>query len=143
MPCFSPCQNSTHLDVRRSQIAFSGAPRTPLVQARTGYVMQDDALQPLLTVRETLMFSSQLRVPQDMGIEPAEDTRRREAKVDEIIRVLHLQRVADARIGSAENRGLSGGERRRVSIGEQLGMNTHLRAYSILFLFINCYTCLG
>ncbi len=129
-PAKSPAPNAY-----QHQIAFSGAPRTPLVQARTGYVMQDDALQPLLTVRETLMFSSRLRVPSEPGVEPEEDTRRRAAKVDDIIRVLHLQRVADARIGSAEKRGLSGGERRRVSIGEQLGACsrlTALRSYALV-----------
>jgi ABC-type multidrug transport system ATPase subunit len=102
-------------------IAFSGGSRSSFVQSRTGYVMQDDALHPLLTVRETLMFSSRLRVPVDPNISIEENHRLRQAKIDDIIRVLRLQRVADARIGNAEKRGLSGGERRRVSIGEQLG----------------------
>ncbi|CAM0152039.1 unnamed protein product [Urochloa decumbens] len=68
----------------------------------SGYVTQRDVLFPLLTVRETLLFSARLRLGASM---PAND-------VDALLDELSLRRVAGTRI-----KDLSGGERRRVSIG--------------------------
>ncbi|CAO1943465.1 unnamed protein product [Urochloa humidicola] len=69
----------------------------------SGYVTQRDVLFPLLTVRETLLFSARLR----LGAAAARDD-----TVDALLDELSLGRVAGARI-----KDLSGGERRRVSIG--------------------------
>ncbi|XP_024539130.1 ABC transporter G family member 10 [Selaginella moellendorffii] len=77
----------------------------------SGYVMQHDALFPLLTVHETLLFSAQLRLPSSLP--KAEKAARVEALMGE----LGLLHVAGSRIGSENVRGVSGGERRRVSIG--------------------------
>lgn len=41
-------------------------------------------------------------------------------QVDSVISELGLVEAADTRVGSAEVRGVSGGERRRVSIGIQM-----------------------
>ena len=41
-------------------------------------------------------------------------------KVESVINELGLSHVADSKVGGAEDRGVSGGERRRVSIGVQL-----------------------
>ncbi|GLU18083.1 hypothetical protein SLE2022_344030 [Rubroshorea leprosula] len=78
----------------------------------SGYVTQDDALFPLLTVEETLMYSAFLRLPGG----------RREAmsRVKVLMRELGLEHVAGSRIGEGSNCGISGGERRRVSIGVDL-----------------------
>lgn len=76
-------------------------------------VMQDDLLSPFLTVRETLLFSCELRT---RGLSPGE----REARCDAIIEQLGLARVAHARVGNAMVRGLSGGEKKRLAIGVEL-----------------------
>uniref|UniRef100_A0A7N0VDV4 ABC transporter domain-containing protein n=1 Tax=Kalanchoe fedtschenkoi TaxID=63787 RepID=A0A7N0VDV4_KALFE len=76
----------------------------------SGYVTQEDALFPSLTVQETLMYSARLRLRVGAG----EAARR----VGELMRELGLDRVASSRIG--EGSGISGGERRRVSIGVEL-----------------------
>lgn len=78
----------------------------------SGYVTQDDALFPLLTVEETLMYSALLRLR----------CGRKEAaiRVKELMKELSLDHVASSRIGGGSNRGISGGERRRVSIGVDL-----------------------
>ncbi|KAF5960600.1 hypothetical protein HYC85_001809 [Camellia sinensis] len=85
----------------------------PIDKARfkkiSGYVTQKDTLFPLLTVEETLMFSAKLRLrlPQSQL----------SSKVKSLIQELGLSHVAAARVGDDRVRGISGGERRRVSIG--------------------------
>lgn len=75
----------------------------------SGYVTQKDTLFPLLTVEETLMFSAKLR----LRLPPAELS----SRVKSLIQELGLSRVAGARVGDDRVRGISGGEKRRVSIG--------------------------
>ncbi|KAJ7552744.1 hypothetical protein O6H91_06G068600 [Diphasiastrum complanatum] len=77
----------------------------------SGYVMQHDALFPLLTVFETLMFSAHLRLASST---PESE---KASRVEMLMTELGLQHVAGSRIGSDTIRGISGGERRRVSIG--------------------------
>jgi ABC-type multidrug transport system ATPase subunit len=72
----------------------------------SGYVTQQDVLFPLLTVRETLLFSARLRLGARLS---AKDMH---ARADALLDDLTLRRVAATRI-----KDLSGGERRRVSIG--------------------------
>ncbi|XP_059451045.1 ABC transporter G family member 10-like [Corylus avellana] len=78
----------------------------------SGYVTQDDALLPFLTVRETLMYTARLRL--HGGFKMAV------ARVRDLLKELGLEHVADVRIGGESRRGISGGEMRRVSIGGAL-----------------------
>ncbi|BFZ11827.1 hypothetical protein BsWGS_14867 [Bradybaena similaris] len=89
----------------------------------SGYVRQDDRLIGSLTVRETLMFVAQLKLPRTFSSDVVSK------RVDNVICELGLKHRADTKVGDAALRGLSGGERRRVSIGIQL-----LILPSILFL---------
>lgn len=77
----------------------------------SGYVTQDDALFPLLTVEETLLYSALLRLKG--GRKEAE------YRTKAVIKELGLEHVAGSRIGEG-SKGVSGGERRRVSIGVEL-----------------------
>ncbi|KAJ3135389.1 hypothetical protein HK100_002751, partial [Physocladia obscura] len=79
-----------------------------------GFVDQEDVLMPTLTVRETLMFSAQLRLPESVP------TREKKKRVEEVMAALGLTHVADVRVGGHGKRGISGGEKRRVSIGVEL-----------------------
>ncbi|KAH0492707.1 hypothetical protein TgHK011_007648 [Trichoderma gracile] len=90
---------------------------------RHAYVMQQDILLPTLTVRETLKYSADLRLP------PSTSAEDRERIVEEVILELGLKECANTRIGNSQHRGCSGGEKRRVSIGVQLLANP-----SVLFL---------
>ena len=87
--------------------------RDSAMQRRLGYVMQHDKLMATQTVRETLMFAARLQLPQATTYAECE------ARVENIIEELGLQKVADSQVGSdaVGGRGLSGGERKRVSIG--------------------------
>ncbi|XAR73162.1 Maltose-transporting ATPase [Bertholletia excelsa] len=85
----------------------------PIDKARfkkiSGYVTQKDTLFPLLTVEETLMFSAKLRLRLPRS--------QLSSRVKSLIQELGLTHVAGARVGDDRVRGISGGERRRVSIG--------------------------
>jgi ABC-type multidrug transport system ATPase subunit len=61
-------------------------------------------------VKETLQFAARLRL-NDSASE-------KNARVLEILTQLNLLKVADTIIGDEEHRGISGGERKRVSIGK-------------------------
>jgi ABC-type multidrug transport system ATPase subunit/ABC-type multidrug transport system permease subunit len=86
----------------------------PTIKKYGGYVMQDDLLFADLTVRDTLRYSALLRLPLQVSI--AEKFRR----VERLMVKIGLERCADTRIGDPLRRGVSGGERKRVSIGVEL-----------------------
>lgn len=77
----------------------------------SAYVMQDDLLFPMLTVEETLMFSAEFRLPRSLS------KSKKKSRVEALIDQLGLQNAARTVIGDEGHRGVSGGERRRVSIG--------------------------
>uniref|UniRef100_M4DE55 ABC transporter domain-containing protein n=1 Tax=Brassica campestris TaxID=3711 RepID=M4DE55_BRACM len=85
--------------------------QSSLLKVISAYVMQDDLLFPMLTVKETLMFASEFRLPRSLS--KSKKMERVEALIDQ----LGLRNAADTRIGDEGHRGVSGGERRRVSIG--------------------------
>jgi ABC-type multidrug transport system ATPase subunit len=93
-----------------------------LASIRSAYVMQEDILIPTLTVRETLQYSADLRLPDSTSAE-------RHQVVEDVILELGLKDCANTRIGNHEHKGCSGGEKRRTSIGVQLLANP-----SVLFL---------
>ncbi|KAG5553810.1 hypothetical protein RHGRI_011623 [Rhododendron griersonianum] len=65
----------------------------------------------MLTVEETLMFSAEFRLPRSLS------TSKKKARVQQLIDQLGLRNAAKTVIGNEGHRGVSGGERRRVSIG--------------------------
>ena len=77
----------------------------------SAYVMQDDLLFPTLTVEETLMFSAEFRLPRPLS------KSKKKARVQALIDQLGLRSSSKTLIGDEGHRGVSGGERRRVSIG--------------------------
>ncbi|OEL18248.1 ABC transporter G family member 10 [Dichanthelium oligosanthes] len=76
----------------------------------SGYVPQDDALFPALTVEESLVYSARLRLRAGGGGAASAAERARELMAE-----LGLGHVASSRVAD-----VSGGERRRVSIGVDL-----------------------
>lgn len=74
-----------------------------------GFVTQEDNLLPLLTVKETLMFGAKFRLKGMSAWGKGE-------KVKNLMRELGLEHIADSYVGDEETRGISGGERKRVSI---------------------------
>jgi ABC-type multidrug transport system ATPase subunit len=107
---------------KTGSITFNGC--EGIQNVRHAYVMQQDVLQPTLTVRETLQHAADLRLP-SFVLE-----KDRLTMVEEVILELGLKECADTRVGQREHGGgCSGGEKRRTSIGVQLLANP-----SLLFL---------
>ncbi|KAJ1730734.1 hypothetical protein LPJ61_002865 [Coemansia biformis] len=97
-------------------ILYRGAKRHPGSFKRiNAYVQQDDLMHPMLTVHETLTYASRLRLP-NIHYTPEQKADR----VNNVVRRLRLEAARNTRIGNATVRGVSGGERKRVSIGTEL-----------------------
>ena len=79
-----------------------------------GVVPQDDLVLPELTVEESLYYSGCLRLPLDFGKEQIQ------AEVRRVLEELDIVHIRDQRIGDAINRGISGGQRKRVNLGQEL-----------------------
>jgi ABC-type multidrug transport system ATPase subunit len=82
--------------------------------AYIGYVPQDDVLHRELTVRQALCFSARLRLPADCT---RADVDRRVAAV---LEQLGLKGTENVLVGSPENKGISGGQRKRVNLAMEL-----------------------
>uniref|UniRef100_A0A3B3YP79 Broad substrate specificity ATP-binding cassette transporter ABCG2 n=1 Tax=Poecilia mexicana TaxID=48701 RepID=A0A3B3YP79_9TELE len=95
-------------------VLVDGAPQPPNFKCLSGYVVQEDVVMGTLTVRQNLSFSAALRLPASV---PQSE---KEAQVDHLLRELCLTKVADTKVGSQLTRGISGGERKRTSIGMEL-----------------------
>ena len=74
------------------------------------YVTQDNVLMSTLSVREAVYYSAQLQLPDTM---PAPEKR---AHADRVIREMGLGDAMDTRIGGRITKGISGGQRKRLSI---------------------------
>ncbi|KAI3458081.1 hypothetical protein Pfo_014744 [Paulownia fortunei] len=106
---------STLLDILAARTAptsgallLNSSPLKPSVFRKlSAYVPQHDACLPLLTVAETFAFSARLLNPKSPDISTI---------VSSLLHELRLTHLADTRLAD----GLSGGERRRVSIGLSL-----------------------
>ncbi|KAL0365814.1 UNVERIFIED_CONTAM: ABC transporter G family member 25 [Sesamum radiatum] len=95
-------------------ILFNNRKLTKSVQKKTGFVSQDDVFYPHLTVRETLVFCSLLRLPSSVP------KNQKIAIAESVICELGLAKCADTIIGNSFIRGVSGGERKRVSIAHEM-----------------------
>jgi ABC-type multidrug transport system ATPase subunit len=89
-----------------------------------GFVDQEDTLLSTLTVHETILDSAMLRLPRDMSFSA------KQQRVEDVERQLGIYNIRNQIIGSEESqRGISGGEKRRVGIACEL-----VTSPSILFL---------
>ncbi|XP_016850781.2 broad substrate specificity ATP-binding cassette transporter ABCG2 [Anolis carolinensis] len=90
----------------------------------SAYVVQEDILTGTLSIRENLQFSASLRLPINRS-----SNEEKKLKVDAVIQELGLQDCADTKIGTEFLRGVSGGEKKRCSIGMEL-----ITSPSLIFL---------
>jgi ABC-type multidrug transport system ATPase subunit/ABC-type multidrug transport system permease subunit len=107
-------QPHSSLHIRtQGDVKFNGVPiKNFNYPSYARYVMQEDILLPTLTARETIEFSYQLKC--------GGTSRKMTEKVDSIIEELNLKKCQYNYIGGLLTRGLSGGERKRVSIAVEM-----------------------
>ncbi|KAA8541752.1 hypothetical protein F0562_022904 [Nyssa sinensis] len=105
-------------------IRISGFPKNQETFARiSGYCEQNDIHSPQVTVRESLIYSAFLRLPQEVN---------KEAKmifVDEVMELVELENLKDAIVGLPGITGLSTEQRKRLTIAVELVANP-----SIIFM---------
>jgi len=91
-------------------------------KSKCAYVNQDDRLWGALTVFENLEIASKLYEPKLSSI-------KRRGKIEEVLRATGLLSCQQTKVGNALIKGISGGQRRRVSIAVEL-----MGSPAILFL---------
>jgi len=96
------------------EILVNGTPWTNDFNRIVGYVTQEDRHFATMTVRETLEFSSLLRNQKYVAYD------QRISRVQIVLDQLGLSHTANTLVGNELLRGVSGGERKRVSIGVEL-----------------------
>ncbi|EOY09174.1 ABC transporter G family member 15 isoform 2 [Theobroma cacao] len=84
------------------------------------YATQEDVFLGTLTVRETLTYSAQLRLPNTLTKKEMDNI------VEDTIHKMGLQDCADRVIGNWHLRGISGGEKRRLSVGVEILTQPHV-----------------
>ena len=93
------------------------------IKKRAGFVFQDDIILNTMTVKEALYMSALLRLPENISNEEKMN------RVNEMISILHLENCKDTIVGDSLTKGISGGERKRLSVGMEMIINP-----SIIFL---------
>uniref|UniRef100_A0A4W3GF72 ATP-binding cassette sub-family G member 2-like n=1 Tax=Callorhinchus milii TaxID=7868 RepID=A0A4W3GF72_CALMI len=96
------------------EVLIDGRDQPSNFKCISGYVVQDDVVMGTLTVKENLLFSAALRLPNSISFKEKEE------RVDQVISELGLTKVANSKVGTEMVRGVSGGERKRTNIGMEL-----------------------
>ncbi|KAG1687836.1 hypothetical protein DVH05_004567 [Phytophthora capsici] len=105
------------------EIVINGQAWNDSIKRLTSYVMQDDLFYQTITVKEHLVFQAKLRMGKTF-------TEKQYLKrVDEVMEELGLMKCRDTLIGGISLRGISGGERKRLSFATEILTNP-----SILFV---------
>ncbi|WVQ94560.1 hypothetical protein IAU59_001640 [Kwoniella sp. CBS 9459] len=97
------------------QLLFADQPISNTSLSNVAFVEQDDDWHlPSLTVRETLTYAAILRLPDKMP------RRQKIARAETVLRMLGLKDCADLPVGGQLLKGISGGEKRRLSLAVQM-----------------------
>nr|CAG8510389.1 13218_t:CDS:10 [Entrophospora candida] len=103
-----------HGRVNPGTILMNGHKPTKDSKRFVSYCTQHDIFFPQLTVRETLKYTALLRLPRIMS------KRDKLKQVENVIQLLNLSKCSNTVIGNSGFGGISGGERKRVSIASEL-----------------------
>jgi ABC-type multidrug transport system ATPase subunit len=103
---------SIEADVRLNN--YKVDPTNMTVQQQIAFVAQDDSLPVMATPREAIRFSARLRLPRSTTAEEIESLTSR------MLRELGLEDCTDTIVGGALRKGISGGQRKRTSVGVEL-----------------------
>jgi ABC-type multidrug transport system ATPase subunit len=93
---------------------INGHPLAPDSMVPAAFIEQDVAFFPHMTVRETLAFRVELKLGSLIS------KKARDSMVQELLDELGLASAADTIVGGQKVRGISGGERKRLSIAVEM-----------------------
>ncbi|ESO95500.1 hypothetical protein LOTGIDRAFT_116996 [Lottia gigantea] len=105
---------------KSGDIELNGHRLNKRLRRKMAYVLQEDLFYTNLTLWETLYFTAMLNLPDKI---PRFEKLHR---IDEIIEALDLEKCRKTMIGGMFEHGLSGGEKKRLSIGCELLTNPHV-----------------
>ena len=91
------------------------------------YSSEDDIHFPTLTVDETLRFAAKMRAPHNRMGRPRGHYVKTMTDMSETI--FGLRHVKNTPVGDAAIRGVSGGEKKRVSISEAITLRSRIAAW--------------
>ena len=96
------------------QVLYNGKELSgDFARSMIGYVPQDDIHYPVLTVAETLRFAAK-------SILHNESEEEVEERLNKVLTLFDLVGCKDTRVGNHESRGISGGEKKRLTCAEQM-----------------------
>lgn len=109
----------SYLDVE-GDVVYEGIPAAEMKKRYPGevvYSQEDDIHLPTLTVEQTLDFALREKTPRNRldGVTKKEF---RQQTIDTLLKMLNITHTRNTIVGNEFVRGVSGGERKRVSIGE-------------------------
>ncbi len=84
------------------------------VRNLSSFVEQEDALIGSLTVKETISFAARLALPSSVS------KKERVQRVDDLLDAFGIQGQANTLVGTPIRKGISGGQKRRLSVASQL-----------------------
>ncbi|KDN70652.1 putative ABC-2 type transporter [Colletotrichum sublineola] len=118
------CNQRAGFEAIEGEVTYGGAPAEEMSKKFRGEIIynpEDDLHYPTLTVKRTLNFALQTRTP---GKESRLDGESREDYIREFMRVatklFWIEHTLGTKVGNEFVRGVSGGERKRVSIAEAM-----------------------
>ncbi|KXH44175.1 ABC-2 type transporter [Colletotrichum simmondsii] len=118
------CNQRAGFQAVEGEITYGGAPAEEMSKRFRGEIIynpEDDLHYPTLTVKRTLNFALETRTP---GKESRLDGESRKDYIEEFMRVatklFWIEHTLGTKVGNEYVRGVSGGERKRVSIAEAM-----------------------
>ncbi|KAK7450717.1 hypothetical protein CaCOL14_007078 [Colletotrichum acutatum] len=118
------CNQRAGFQAVEGEVTYGGAPAEEMSKRFRGEIIynpEDDLHYPTLTVKRTLNFALETRTP---GKESRLDGESRKDYIEEFMRVatklFWIEHTLGTKVGNEYVRGVSGGERKRVSIAEAM-----------------------
>ncbi|KNC98696.1 uncharacterized protein SPPG_06376 [Spizellomyces punctatus DAOM BR117] len=117
--CLSGRLGTGHLS---GSVTLDGRPRNRKTWKKlVAFVEQDDQMYSNITVRETINYAARLRLSSSRYAKAE-----KASLTDDVIKSLRLSKAKDTYIGDGLTRGVSGGERKRTAIAQELVGNPEI-----------------
>ncbi|VEV56887.1 ABC transporter G family member 2, putative [Plasmodium vinckei vinckei] len=103
----------------KGNFLINDQPRTKNLKHHMGYVLQDDYFFANLTVYKTLEFAARIKLK-------IKNNKQLEDLINSVLNIMDLSHVKHTIVGNAFIRGISGGQRKRLSIATEILSNPPL-----------------